>query len=44
MTEQEREHVIELLVLITGYSRTAFLKWSDKQLLEHYEKQLGGRS
>jgi hypothetical protein len=40
MEEFNRNHYIELLVMLTGWERSVFDKWSDEKIYEFYLKGL----
>jgi hypothetical protein len=40
MTKQERDHLIEWLVTITGYNRKAFTKMTDEMLDKTYIERM----
>lgn len=41
MHPQEREQIITLLIVWTGYAETAFTKLTDKELMAEYRRRLG---
>lgn len=41
MTDDERENMIELLTIMTGYSSNYWKKQTDQKLEKEFEKRLG---